>query len=899
VTRSPWVVGLILVAVTIPVRWAPPARAAMAQPTWTAGDYWDYLAVRPEFPQPGSMQFFVIGTEYATVGGISYAAYRVRIEGTFVRPPPTSGWTTLEGTAWYRTSDLALLMQYVNQTDLVIVPTPRSQTTFHTLAIDPPKSLMWPLTPGATWTSAGWVNESWFVVPGPGMTTWRKSMVNMSFSVEPERAVTVPSGTFTTTPLNGTAAGYANVTYWSPIVGNGVLIRQFAPGGVEVQRLELTQYRYGVSAPVTSLVVGAPSVTTDATYVTSSTLLSFVVLDQGGTGIRDTTYRIDGGTPASYADTGPFTAGAEGAHTVEWSSADNAGNTEPIRSASLRVDDTPPTTTLSPAGGPYTTSTIFTLTAADAGSGVNGTEFRLDGDAWTPYGGAFTIPAGDHVIGYRSVDRLDNAEIERTRAVAVAGPPPGPLTSLVTGNPSYTTSASYVTSRTPLSFTISDRSGTGIRRTTYRIEEGTWMNYTASGPFTLVGEGPHDLAWSSEDFAGNVEPTTTATLRVDDTPPTTTFAAGDPRFVAENLFVASSTPISLAAADGGVTPAGVALVEYGIDGGPWTPYMAPLSLVGEGPHVVEFRSSDFLGNSEPARSASVVVDDTPPTVAIDIGAPRHAGGDMYVRSATPFTLAATDGGTAAVGVAGAEYRLGGAWTPYATPFTLPGPDGPKIVEVRATDLLGHAATGQLAVVLDDTPPVTTPSRADGTYASGTTFAFTATDAGSGVARTEVRVDDGTWATYTTPVTLGEGAHTILFRSADRLNNTEAERTLSVAIAGKPFAPPEPNWKPVVAALFASALALVGAWSAMRAPWRTGSRRSLRAFALTALPFVLAEAGTGVVSLLFGLLSIPPLLGPGTVVDTVVLLAGIAFALYRVRRGTLRNRIGLRESAENP
>src|SRR3972149_5991302 len=125
------------------------------------------------------------------------------------------------------------------------------------------------------------------------------------------------------------------------------------------------------------------------------------------------------------------------------------------------------------------------------------------------------------------------------------------------------------------------------------------------------------------------------------------------------------------------------------------------------------------------------------------------------------------------------------------------------------------------------------------------------------------------------------------------------RTHSCAWAAERAAPPEPNWKPVVAALFASAIALVGAWAAVRAPWGTGSRRSLRAFSLTALPFVVAETGTGVVSLLFGLLAIPPLLGPGTVVDAAVLLAGIAFSLYRVRKGTPRSRTGPREPVGNP
>jgi hypothetical protein len=57
----------------------------------------------------------------------------------------------------------------------------------------------------------------------------------------------------------------------------------------------------------------------------------------------------------------------------------------------------------------------------------------------------------------------------------------------------------------------------------------------------------------------------------------------------------------------------------------------------------------------------------------------------------------------------------------------------------------------------------------------------------------------------------------------------------------------------------------------------------KAFTITSLPFVLAEAGTGIVSLLTGQLSIPPLIGVGTVVDLSILITGICVVLLRARR----------------
>jgi hypothetical protein len=57
---------------------------------------------------------------------------------------------------------------------------------------------------------------------------------------------------------------------------------------------------------------------------------------------------------------------------------------------------------------------------------------------------------------------------------------------------------------------------------------------------------------------------------------------------------------------------------------------------------------------------------------------------------------------------------------------------------------------------------------------------------------------------------------------------------------------------------------------------------VKAFAFTSLPFVIAEAGTGVISFATGMLMIPPLVGIGTGIDLVILLAGVVVAVLRLR-----------------
>ncbi len=178
-----------------------------------------------------------------------------------------------------------------------------------------------------------------------------------------------------------------------------------------------------VSGPATSLIVGYPNYTSPAmvTYVKPTTPLSLSVLDQSGLGIRNTSYAIDGGTPVNYTATGTFFLAGEGAHTVEWRSLDWAGNLEDVSSKVLRVDDTPPATTIHKSDEQATTATVFTLAATDSGCSENVTMYRIDGGSWAVYSGGFTLPEGLHNISYYSNDMLNNTEREKWLVVNVSG----------------------------------------------------------------------------------------------------------------------------------------------------------------------------------------------------------------------------------------------------------------------------------------------------------------------------------------------------------------------------------------------------------------------------------------------------------------------------------------------
>ncbi len=232
-----------------------------------------------------------------------------------------------------------------------------------------------------------------------------------------------PFSTFVLTPLAPAATSSRFTATWtSPAVPGTYHVSVDVDHDNNVSEWDETNNVYTwtievVSGPVTSLVIGNPNYTSTATYVKSSTPLDFSVLDQSGLGIRNTTYRIDGGAPVNYTATGTFFLAGEGEHTVEWRSLDWAGNLEDVSSMVLTVDDTPPATTITQSETETTTETIFTLTAADSGCGVNVTMYRIDGGGWTVYTGGFTLAEGEHTIYYYSIDNLGNVEQERSLVV--------------------------------------------------------------------------------------------------------------------------------------------------------------------------------------------------------------------------------------------------------------------------------------------------------------------------------------------------------------------------------------------------------------------------------------------------------------------------------------------------
>lgn len=194
-------------------------------------------------------------------------------------------------------------------------------------------------------------------------------------------------------------------------------------------------------------------------------------------------------------------------------------------------------------------------------------------------------------------------------------------------------------------------------------------------------------------------------------------------------------------------------------------------------HVLVVTPFDTAGNvGDPVRFRFGI--GTAPTITGEVDVD---GDDGWSGSGSELTLTVTGDGDPEL-----EYRFGdGDWTSYSAPATLP--EGLYDVSWRARvgeDVLDEGST---SVKVDTTVPTVSAE------VSGRQVTVTATDPGedaSGVASTEVRVDEGEWTAYTAPLVLDDDAHVVDFRATDVAGNVSTVGDVSLdGVAPTPVTAP--------------------------------------------------------------------------------------------------------------
>ncbi len=167
----------------------------------------------------------------------------------------------------------------------------------------------------------------------------------------------------------------------------------------------------------------------------------------GGSGVKATYYKIDSG---AFTQGTSFTVSGDGLHTFSYYSVDNTNNTETTHvSNSFRIDTIAPVTTSTAVNGnTYTGAQTFTLTAADAGSGVASTWYKLDASASYTSGTSVAVAAPtsgsvSHTISWYSTDIAGNQETTKSVTFTVAAAVSGGGTATLIGHNSSSSAHPY------------------------------------------------------------------------------------------------------------------------------------------------------------------------------------------------------------------------------------------------------------------------------------------------------------------------------------------------------------------------------------------------------------------------------------------------------------------------
>ncbi|MDJ0462701.1 family 16 glycoside hydrolase [Streptomyces sp. H27-C3] len=262
------------------------------------------------------------------------------------------------------------------------------------------------------------------------------------------------------------------------------------------------------------------------------------------------------------------------------------------------------------ADGAYIGHATVTVSATDAGSGVDKVEYAVGAaGAWQLYTAPVMVhEVGTHKIRYRASDKAGNVAAEKAVDFTVVAPPtddktPPETSATVSGekNPQ----GEYLGTAT-VTVTASD-TGSGVNTIQYVIgAAGAWQPYTA--PVMVNQVGVQKVRFRASDKAGNVAAekavdfTVVAPPTEDKTPPETSATVTGTKN-SDGAYI-TSAKVALTATDAG---SGVDKVEYSFDGGPYLAYTVPVIVDRVGRHTVAHRATDKAGNTSPAKQVAFTI----------------------------------------------------------------------------------------------------------------------------------------------------------------------------------------------------------------------------------------------------------------------------------------------------
>src|SRR4029078_7791002 len=489
----------------------------------------------------------------------------------------------------------------------------------------------------------------------------------------------------------------------------------------------------------------------------SSISFTFSGTDTGGVGLDHFECKID--NSKYVACTSPFVFGnvlKDGIHTFNVRSVDRVGNIN-ISPASLTwtVDTIPPNTTLESAtdgnkillsNGTNTNSNSisFQFSAIDSGGdvnkgvGINHFSCNIDNSKYVACTSPFEFPNvikdGVHTFTVVSEDNAGNKDLTPASFnwIVDTSPPLLSINETTDGNGNQISNVGNTSSNSAIiSFTGNDTGGkngqgVGVKEFKCSLDGASFSTCTSPVQFTAANlpEGTHSFQIIAEDSIGNINSSPQSfNWTVDTEPPeiAVDYAIdGHQKLVTDgntsssNSIIFEFTSVDIGGREGkGV---GTKQFECKIDNSDFVFCTSPVEFtnLGNGPHTLDLRAEDNVGNISPSpESFSWTIDTVPPTTSINkaiVGDEISLtnGSNSKFNSIT-FTFTGND--TGGLGIRGFECSLDDSnFTACTSPVQYNSTiitDGPHDFKVFSKDNVGNNdLTPELFRWIADTIPPT-------------------------------------------------------------------------------------------------------------------------------------------------------------------------------------------------
>ncbi|WP_424961844.1 chitobiase/beta-hexosaminidase C-terminal domain-containing protein [Ekhidna sp.] len=414
-------------------------------------------------------------------------------------------------------------------------------------------------------------------------------------------------------------------------------------------------------------------------------------------GIDAIYYSLDGASFQKYINSIPVQE--EKTYTLKYYAVDNVGNVEEVKSVTMLIDNSAPSSTLNVEGdlseNVVSARSSINLKANDNASGVSKIFYTIDEGRTYEFSSPISIASlneGEHTITFFAVDKVDNNEEKKTYTFYLDKSPPRVIDEII-GNTFIANGKEYYSGRTKLKLVAMDNKA-GVKEILYSVNGGEFKLYEA--PFYLSESGNLNIEVLVTDKVNNrvrskeFSDKNNLLTYVDLSGPDLNYNLAGPSFtLKDTVYITKETTISLRGTD---KDSGFKEIDYQIDDGSVVTYSAPFSIENEGYHAVTYNGYDNLSNSS-TESIQCIVDNSGPEVfnrfSIDSNKSKIIDGEslnVYPPHVLLF-LSSTDGHA---GLDKISYQVnGGAMLPYRSLIENFRKDTLYEINVLVVDKLGN------------------------------------------------------------------------------------------------------------------------------------------------------------------------------------------------------------------